>query len=180
MTTISWWVPRRSYARRHIRGHRAILREISLARILLAGLAVAGVLCAGLRAAYPALDLRPLWMMLPAIPALFALIAFNTLVVPVLIPPTVTIEGETIRYAHEGGSRWAARFADCRAFRLVLLPAGIRRLRFRHDGRRRAVGLAAKVDLESLRDRLPRPVRVIDARGRAGLSGPRRNRHETT
>lgn len=173
MPTISWWVPRRSYARWLIRGRWAVLRTLPFRRIVLVCAVISGVLWGVCRAFYPALSMQPLAMMLVAVPALFALMAFNILILPVLIPPAVTIKHETIRFAHEQGSSWVARFGDCRRFRVVLLPGEIRRLRFRQGDRRRALGVASRVDLEALRARLPYPVRVIDARRRSGLARPR-------
>ncbi len=173
MPTISWWVPRRSYARRLRRECRGVLRDQSLARVLAVSAVISAAIWGVCRAAYPAMDWRPLLWMLPAIPGLFAVLGFQILIVPLLIPPTVTIKGETIQYFHGSGSHWIARFGDCRGFRLILLPTGARRLRFEHNGRRRAVGIAPRVDLAALRGRLPYPVRVIDARGRTGLGGDR-------
>lgn len=173
MPTISWWEPRWGYARRLVRSYRAVLRAQSLARVLVVSVVLSGAIWGAFRAFYPALDWRPLLMMLVAVPGLFAAMGFNILIVPLLIPPNITIKHETIRYYHGNGSNWTAPFADCRQFRLILLPNGARRLRFRHNARRRALGISPKVDQTTLRNRLPSPVRVIDARRRVGLGGRR-------
>ena len=165
MGKLSWWVPRWSYARRLVRGHRDVLRSLSFARILVWSLVGSAVICVGLKAAYPDLDLHGLWRMPFAVLGLPIVLGFNLVLLPYLIPPRATVSSEEIRHSH-GESVWVAKREDCTSFKLVVFSSSFRRLIFRHQGNKRSVGLAGTVDLNKLRSLLPHSVKMVDARQR--------------
>jgi hypothetical protein len=100
---------------------------------------------------------------------LFGWLALNLVVVPSLIPPTASVSAEEIRYSH-GELGWIAKREDCSCFELVVFSQRLRRLRFRHKGKRRALGLAASVDANSLRSLLSCPMKTTDATKRFGFA----------
>jgi hypothetical protein len=55
---------------------------------------------------YPELDLHGLWKLPLAVAGLFAVLGFNLVILPVLVPPMITVSGEQIRYS--GAIREAA------------------------------------------------------------------------
>ncbi len=162
---MSWWIPRWSFARRHVRGHRAVLRKISFTRVLLWGLVGSAAICALIKAKYPELDLTGLWLTPLAVVGLFACLGFNLVLVPILIPPHITVTGEGIRCSHHELG-WAAKRNECDKFKIIVFSEGFRRLSFRCRGGRRSVGIAGSVDLNELRSLLPYPVKTIDVRKR--------------
>jgi hypothetical protein len=138
------------------------------ARIFLWSTVGSALICGALKVRYPELDLHGLWKMPLAVASLFAVLGFNLVILPVLVPPTITVSGEQIRYSH-GQSSWVAKFDDCDALKVVVFSPSVRRLIFRHKGKRRSVALAETVDLDELRSLLPYQVKLIDSRERFTL-----------
>jgi hypothetical protein len=161
MGKVAWWVPRWSYARRLVLGHRDILRSLSCPRILTGSLVGSAVICGGLKAKFPDLELYELWKMPLAVVGLFVAMGFNLILLPILIPPRFTVTGEEIRYSH-GQSGWVAKRGECTSFKLVVFSPGLRRLVFRYKGKRHSVGLTESVDVDELCSLLPRPVKWVE------------------
>lgn len=165
MRKISWWVPRWSFARRHIREELYTLRRNSFRRILVASLVGSAVIVGLCKAAIPDLDLHGLWRLPLGLVGLAAGLGFNLFFLLILIPPHLTVSSDELRYSH-GETGWVARREDCTSFRLVVFSPSFRRLIFRYNGKRRSIGLAEWVDLDELRDLLPYPVKRVDAQQR--------------
>lgn len=167
MGKVTWWVPRWSYARRFIRQNRDVLRRISIGRILLWSLVGSLVICAVFKVVYPEVELlRWLWPLPFLVVAMFVWFGFAGIYLLVLIPPSITVSGDVVRYSHGDQEGWIAVREDCTSFKIVVYSQGLRRLMFRHKDKRRSIGLAAFVDVDQLRSLLPYPVKMVDSRQR--------------
>jgi hypothetical protein len=126
------------------------------------------VICGGLKVRYPELDLHGLWKMPLAVTGTFVVLGFNLIILPVMVPPTITVSSKEIRYSH-GQECWVAKYEDCTAFKFVVFSPSFRRLIFRHKGMRRSFGLAESVDFNELCSLLPYHVKMVDSQERFKL-----------
>ncbi len=167
MGKVTWWAPRWSYARRFIRQRRDVLRRISIGRILLWSLIASIAICAVLKVAYSEVQLlRWVWPLPFLVVAMFVWSGFSLICLPVLLPPLITVTGGEVRYSHGNEEGWIATREDCASFQIVVYSPNLRRLKFRHEEKRRSIGLAASVDVDQLRSLLPYPVKMVDSRRR--------------
>jgi len=151
-----------------MRQNRRFLRSICVARILIWSAFDSAVICGGFKVKYPELDLYWLWKMPFAVAGMFVLIGFQAIILPVLACPIMTVSEKEIRYSHLD-TGWVAKRDECASIELVVFSPSLRRVRFRHKGKRRSVGLAESVDQSELRSLLPYPLKIVDSRKRFAL-----------
>jgi hypothetical protein len=139
---------------------------MSFARISTWSLVGSIVICGLIKAKFPEIALlRWIWPFPLLVVAMFAWLGVSAILIPIVMPPRITIFGDRIQFFHCDSS-WAHDRGACARFELVVFSDSLRRLRYCFEGKRQAVGIAESVSLEQLRWLLPYPVKIIDCRHR--------------
>jgi hypothetical protein len=158
---VTWWAPRWGRFHRDFREWRHGLPETVSVRILVLSGVVSIAIIAAALAAYPDLDLRFLWWLLPAIAGLYAYMLVGTGLF-LVVPRCVTVSHERVAVSH-GNSAWIARMEDVSDVRLVVFAPEMSRLSFLHKGRRQFFGLAPHIDPNDVLRYFPGRPRIRDA-----------------
>ena len=150
---------------------RILLWSRTIVRASIVAIIVGAVIVVGLRVALPLIQLPPLWKMLAALPAFYAMMGVN-LGVYALLPSRVEIRKDRI-HVITGQSQWMVQSKAVRGTRIVIFAPDRIRLRifYQHKDELRSRNLAIGrfVSLDQLAAVFETPPQVWDARSRYAM-----------